>query len=229
MKQIVTNAIVLRRINYQEADRIITFLTDDQGKITAMARGVRRANSKLAGSIELFGTSQITYLPGKGDMSMLISARLIKNYGNIVKDFKRTQLGYEILKLINKSIESDSIDEGIYALVETTLESLNDQSISLELTKFWFSLQFLALMGHTPNLDNVDGDDETESYIFDINKMMFIADETGIYGKNHIKVLRLGLLNSPKQLNKVTTINEILEKDLNLTQLMLIDTGFNPI
>jgi DNA repair protein RecO len=226
MKQIVTNAIVLRRINYQEADRIITFLTDDQGKITSMARGVRRAKSKLAGSIELFGTSQITYMPGKGDMSMLISARLIKNYGNIVKDFKRTQLGYEVLKLINKNIESDSIDEDMYEVIEKTLESLDDQSISLELTKFWFSLQFLALMGHTPNLFV---DEETDKYIFDINKMMFVAEETGLYDKNHIKLFRLAVASEPKQLNKVTNINKLLDKTLNLTQLMLIDTGFNPI
>lgn len=228
MKQIVTNAIVLRRINYQEADRIVTLLTDDQGKITTMARGVRKANSKLAGSIELFGTSQITYLPGKGDISTLISARLIKNYENIVKDFKRTQLGYEILKLINKNIESDSIDEAIYELVESTLESLNDQSISLELSKFWFSLQFLTLMGHTPNL-TVSDDGSIDKYIFDINKMVFIGDENGIYNKNHIKVFRLALSNKPKQLANITNINKILDKILNLTQLMLIDTGFHPI
>ena len=143
MKQIVTNAIVLRRINYQEANRIITFITSDQGKITTMARGVRKANSKLAGSIELFGTSQITYMPGKGDMSTLISARLIKNYGNIVKDFIRTQFGYEILKLINKSLESDVVDEAFYELIEITYEALDDQNISIDIIKFWFHICFL--------------------------------------------------------------------------------------
>ena len=227
MKQFVTNAIVLRRINYQEADRIITFLTSDQGKITAIARGVRKANSKLAGSIELFGTSQITYMPGKGDMSTLISARLIKNYGNIVKDFKRTQLGYEILKLVNKFIESDAIDEEIYELIESTLEGLDDKEVSLELTKFWFSLRFVTLMGHTPNLD-VDGE-ESEKFIFNIDKMSFLPDENGQYNKNHIKVFRLSLANSPKQLSKIESIDVILDKNLGLTQLMLIDAGFNPI
>ena len=227
MKQIVTNAIVLRRINYQEADRIITFLTYDQGKITAMGRGVRKANSKLAGSIELFGTSQITFMPGRGDMSTLISARLIKNYGNIVKDFKRTQLGYEILKLINKHIESESIDEAIYDLIAETMEALDNPLISLELTKFWFSLQFLTLMGHTPNLEVTNNG--SDSYIFNIDKMTFIADENGQYDKNHIKVLRLSLINRPKQLSKITNLDKNLDKNLGLTQMMLIDAGFNPI
>lgn len=224
MKQIVTNAVVLRRINYQEANRIVTFLTPDQGKITTMAKGVRKANSKLAGSIELFGSSQITILPGKGDMSTLISARLIKDYGNIVKDFKRTQFGYEILKLINKSIEDEG-DEAVYDLLISALESLNNPKISLELTKLWFSLQFLNLMGHSPNL-NVE---EANNYIFDSSKMMFTIDEQGVYNKNHIKVLRLALLNLPEKLSKIEGINELSEKLINITQTMLIDTGFNPI
>lgn len=227
MKQTVTNAVVLRRINYQEADRIITFLTSDKGKITTMARGVRKANSKLAGSIELFGTSQITFLPGKGEISMLISARLIKNYGNIVKDFNKTQLGYEILKLINKNIETNS-DEAIFELVVDTLEFLNDQSIGLDLAKFWFSLQFLILMGHAPNL-TVKNSSDSNKYAFDVNDMAFMGDDNGTYDKNHIKVLRLAITNTPVQLRKITNINKIIEKNLELTRTMLITTGFNPI
>src|ERR1700676_1640031 len=50
INQIITTGIVLRRINYMEADRIITILTPDYGKLTLFAKGVRKANSKLAGS-----------------------------------------------------------------------------------------------------------------------------------------------------------------------------------
>jgi len=227
MKQIVTNAIVLRRINYQEADRIITFLTSDQGKITAMGRGVRKANSKLAGSIELFGTGQITYLPGKGEINTLISARLIKNYANIVKDFKRTQLGYEILKLINKHLESDAVEEILYELLTETLEALDDINIELNLTKYWFSLRFLSLMGHRPNLNVASID--SDNYLFNIDKMSFIDDENGQYNKNHIKVLRLSLINEPGQLIKISDINKLTDQILGLTQMMLVDAGYNPL
>jgi DNA repair protein RecO (recombination protein O) len=224
MKQIVTNAVVLRRINYQEADRIVTFLTSDQGKVTAMAKGVRKPKSKLAGAIELFGLSQITIIPGKSDMSTLVSTRLIKNFGNIVKDFKRTQFGYEVLKLVNKSLEIDG-DEDVYDLLIETLESLNDINVSLPLTKFWFSLRFLDLMGHAPNVDVI----EAENYIFDSAKMMFVVDPDGVYNKNHVKVLKLALLNNPDKLTKIVGIDKITEKLVNITQTMLIDTGFNPV
>jgi len=227
MKQIVTNAVVLRRINYQEADRIITLLTSNNGKITAMARGVRKANSKLAGSIELFGTSQVTFLPSKGEINTLISARLIKNYGNIVKNFNKTQLGYEVLKLINKSIESNS-DEAIYDLVVDTLEFLNDEAIDINLTKFWFSLRFLILMGHSPNL-SVEDSDENHKYNFSLDSMSFVVDGEGLYSKNHIKLLRLALVNNPVNLSKINNLDKIVEKNLDITRLMFIGTGFNPI
>lgn len=224
MKQIVTNAVVLRRINYQEADRIVTFLTSDQGKITGMAKGVRKPKSKLAGGIELFGVSQITFIPGKSDINTLISTRLINNFGNIVKDFKRTQFGYEVLKLVNKSLEIEG-DEEVYKLLLSTLESLNNLDISLSLTKFWFSLRFLDLMGHSPNIEV----EEAENYIFDSSKMMFVVSPDGVYDKNDVKVLRLALLNDPDKLTKIVGIDKMAEKLVNITQTMLIDTGFNPV
>jgi DNA repair protein RecO len=192
-----------------------------------MARGARRAKSKLAGSIELFGSSQITLLPGRGEISTLISARLINNYGNIVKDLSRTQLGYDILKLINKHIEDNS-DEAIYGLLVDTLEYLNNQSISLELTKFWFGLQFLILMGHSPNL-SVDMADDIDKYAFNLDNMTFLSDENGPFNKNHIKILRLAISNNPVQLSKITNINQLIDSNLNFTRMMLISTGFNPI
>ena len=59
MNRISTRSIILTRINYAEADRIITFLTPSNGKVRAIAKGVRKAKSKLAGGIELFSISDI--------------------------------------------------------------------------------------------------------------------------------------------------------------------------
>lgn len=62
-----TQAIVLRRTNYGEADRILQLLTP-LGKMSVMARGVRREKSRLAGGIELFGVSDIVVTTGKGEI-----------------------------------------------------------------------------------------------------------------------------------------------------------------
>jgi hypothetical protein len=125
---------------------------------------------------------------------------------------------------VNKSLEIDG-DEEVYDLLIIALESLNNLDISLELTKFWFSLQFLNLMGHSPNIEV----QEADNYIFDSSKMMFVDDLNGVYDKNHVKVLRLALLNNPDKLSKIVGINKIADKLLNITQTMLIDTGFNQV
>jgi len=86
VNQIVTTAIVLSRLNYGEADRIITVITPDNGKLRLMAKGVRRVKSKLAGGIELFIVSSLTFIKGKGDIGTLVSSRLQTHFSSIVTD-----------------------------------------------------------------------------------------------------------------------------------------------
>ena len=144
MNQTVTKGIVLRRIKYAEADRIVTYITPDLGKISLMVKGARKSKSKLAGSIELFGESQITLIRGRGEIGNLVSARLIHNYGAIIKDLTRIDFGYKMIQLINKCLEIYSGSE-FYELVKQSFDNLNDTKIDLRITQIWFSLNFLDL------------------------------------------------------------------------------------
>ena len=67
---------MLQRTEYGEADRILTVLTPAAGKLHLMAKGARRVRSKLAGGIELFSVSELSYAQGKGSLGALVSARL---------------------------------------------------------------------------------------------------------------------------------------------------------
>ncbi|MET0980164.1 MAG: DNA repair protein RecO, partial [Candidatus Saccharimonadales bacterium] len=69
MTALRTRAIVLRRTNFGEADRILQLLTPD-GKKSVMARGVRREKSKLAGGIELFAVCDVVITEGKGSLGI---------------------------------------------------------------------------------------------------------------------------------------------------------------
>ena len=108
MKSLRTRAIVLRRTNYGEADRIIQFITPT-GKRSVMARGVRREKSRLSGGIELFGLCEIVVGEGKGELGILTSSRLVKFYGHIMEDYDRMQFGYDAIKLVTKA--SETVDE----------------------------------------------------------------------------------------------------------------------
>jgi len=206
MNRINTQGIVLSRTDYGEADRILSFLTPDQGKVSAIAKGVRKQKSKLAGGIELFSVSEISYIPGRRDISTLISTRLIKHYGNIVKDLDRTNAAYSLIKTINRATE-DKLEPAYFHLLQMTLESLADNSINLELAKTWFAAQLLRLGGHSPNLRTDSSDQKLkadETFDFDMNTMTFEAADDGHFAPEHIKFLRLLFSdNHPKVISKV--------------------------
>ena len=73
MADLKTDAIVLKRVNYREGDRIITFLTPD-GRLSAIAKGARKEKSKLAGGIEiLFLVSSFTKMIPKKPRRLLMT------------------------------------------------------------------------------------------------------------------------------------------------------------
>lgn len=199
MKQIVSPAIILSRTDFGEADRIVTLLTPDQGKLRLMAKGVRRVKSKLAGGIELFSISTITFVKGRGDIGTLVSARLDKHFANIIKDINRTMFGYDIIKLLNKTTEDEPGPE-YYDLLQSALAALNNEKISQEIIALWFPLQLLRLSGHSPNLHtDASGQklDESKTYHFDPNAMAFTPHENAQFNAHHIKFLRLAISSHP--------------------------------
>lgn len=80
MNKYQTKAIIVRRIDYGEADRIVTFVTEGNGMVSALAKGVRKLSSKLAGGLELFSISNVTFLKGRGELERVISTRLEKHF-----------------------------------------------------------------------------------------------------------------------------------------------------
>lgn len=224
MKRIVTKGIVLTRTDYGEADRILTMLTPDHGKVRLIAKGVRKVKSKLAGGIELFSISQITFIAGRSEIKTLVSSRLQTYFDNIVKDINRTMLGYDFIKVINRATE-DGAEKDYFELLIDTLEGLNDPTLSAETLQLWFNMRLLKLSGHTPNLyTSIDEQplEQDKYYEFDHEKMLFHVSSDGKLNDNHIKLLRLVVRsNKPGILNKVQDLDKFLPELLSLSATLL--------
>ena len=222
MNQINAKGVVLTRTDYGEADRIITFLTPEKGKVRVMAKGVRKQKSKLAGGIELFSVSDITYIEGRKDLHTLVSSRLITHYGDIVTDIDRTMLGYEMLKIMNKILEDEGGQEFYHLLVQS-LELLNDLSAPTGLAECSYLLQLMQLLGHLPNLTHdTHGDalpaDGTFQFSFD--DMSFFARDSAPFSQNHIKLLRMISHNPPASLKQVRGLQEYVKELAPLVRQM---------
>lgn len=215
-----TKAIVLRRTNYGEADRILNLLTPDHGKVSAIAKGVRRGRGKLTGGVELFAVCDITLYKGKSDLAIVTSARIEHFYGEILTDYDRLQFGYVCIKEVSKASEAVPEPE-FYELLRQSFIFLNDITIELPIIEIWFRLQLTILLGTALNVSTTVGNKKLspdKRYNFDISDMVFVEHPNGIYSPDHIKLLRLLITKNPKVVSHVSGVNKLLEDCLWLAR-----------
>ena len=200
-----TQGIVLARTNYAEADRIVTMLTRDFGKVRVIAKGVRKEKSKLAGGIELFSVSDIGFVPGKGELATLTSSRLITHYDKFLYDLAKVDFVYNALKLVHK-FTTDDAGEEYFILVQQLFIAMNEPRLSIEAVSVWWYVQLSNVTGHAINLESTsDGEpfSDGQTYVFDSEHAGFTVSENGSLTPNHVKFMRLALLHGPLMLGNV--------------------------
>ncbi len=215
-----TQAIVLRRTNYGEADRILSLLTPEHGKVSAIAKGVRKPKSKLAGGLELFAICDVTVMEGRGAMGLITSARLKDFFGDILHQYERMETAYMFIKQVNAATETVSEPE-FYHLLQIGLENLNNQTIDWRLTELWFRLHFVTLLGHGLNMaTDREGNALAADvlYHYDFAENAFYLHEHGRFGADHIKFLRLVAAKTPSVLSHVGGVGDIIEDCLWLVR-----------
>ncbi len=163
-----TTGIVIGRTNFGEADRIVRFLTPQHGKLSAVARGVRKIKSRAGGHLELFGQVNLMLATGR-NLDVITSARLAWYPHNIATDYKRLGLAYAFAGLTDKLSTEHHAAPELYAHLREALEAVNDEADS-SLIELWYKLRLLHLTGYRPELMRcvVCGQDsDTMEYQFD--------------------------------------------------------------
>jgi len=219
VKTTTTRAIVLRRTNYGEADRILQLLTPE-GRRSVMARGVRKQKSKLAGGIELFAICDVVLGEGKGELGILTSSRLVHFYRHIIEDYDRLQFGYFVIQQVTKA--SENVDEPEwFDLMSEVLMGLDAKSIPLSLTQTWFYLKYAGLLGHQLNVEiDTNGEklDSERMYRYDVGEQGLREVPGGEITGDHIKLLRLISTRSIKILAQIGGVGEILPECLQVAR-----------
>ncbi len=195
-KDVRTTCYVLRRTNYGEADRILNLITPE-GRMTVIAKGVRKEKSKLAGNIEMFSLIDFVAHIGHSEFAVLTSAKMLKFYNRIITDLSRMELAAFILKKISVAAEhSDNSD--YFKIVDQTLAAIND-GYNLELIEAWFLLNYLKASGEQINLyRDTDGEKlmEGAEYEWDFVENALSKKPGGRFGENEIKMMRLMVSSS---------------------------------
>lgn len=223
---LTTRAIILRRTNYGEADRILTILTPEYGQQAVIARAVRREKSKLAGGIELFAVCELGLVRSSTNtdgMWTLTSSRIVTFYDQIMTDYDRLQFGYETVRQIANLSNAIAAPE-LYQVLDDVLAALNNLSVDLRLVKTWFYLHLARLRGGELNLwtdSNGMKLVEGANYSYDTVEGVFVYVENGgKFTTEVIKLLRLLDANSATLLVRLNTINgKVICQALDLARI----------
>ncbi|NMC36051.1 DNA repair protein RecO [Candidatus Beckwithbacteria bacterium] len=156
---------VIRRRNFAEADRLITFFSREKGKITLKAKGIRKLQSRRSGLLELF--NEVSILVAKGRAGDIVTEVFLdQNYQNFATDYQKTKLGYQLIELINKLAPEEEVNEEIYELLKLAFEYLQSRELALErcdTVLLRFNLRLLELLGFgTPPIKTLT---ETTAFI----------------------------------------------------------------
>lgn len=216
-----TKAIVLRRVNYGESDRILTFLTPE-GKNSALARGVRKEKSRLAGSIELFSVTDIVVHQGRADLATLTSAKMLRFYGNILTSLSRLELASSCLKRIERFAEQTDNPE-FFTILEQVLAGLDGGYDNL-LVQTWFNFQLLRASGEELNfIRDVFGQDLQSDlkYNWDFTEQALRPDAAGYISAREIKLVRILWSNKLRTAHSIENATELLPTVAAIAQNML--------
>lgn len=143
MPSLTVEGIILKRSNFGEADRMITVLTKNLGKISVVARGVRKITSRRAGNVELLNLVKMGLFKGKG--YTLTEAQSIETFPRIKSRLAVSAGGFHILELANKFLPENDPNFQIYDLVVLTLKTFERNPRQLILRAF--EIKFLNLLG----------------------------------------------------------------------------------
>lgn len=155
-----SKAIILNRHNWREADRLVSVYTPEFGKLSLLARGACKLNSKLAAHLEPISLSQILIIKGKG-FDYIGSALMLDSFSEIKKDLNKLYFAGRALDFFNRLVKEGEGDASLFYWLEKWLNNLNQSGKNGILDKddgrfrlAFFYWRFLALLGYSLNFDN---------------------------------------------------------------------------
>jgi DNA repair protein RecO (recombination protein O) len=147
-----TVGIVLRAIDYGESDRITTVFSGEYGKISLLAKGARKTESRFGAALELLTLSEFVYYHKEG-LKIVSQADIIEAYSELKSDYERLVTALRCARLVNRLLEDDHAEERAFLLFRQLLDALSLEENLPVLYELAFQLKLLAGLGLAPTLD----------------------------------------------------------------------------
>jgi DNA repair protein RecO (recombination protein O) len=142
-----TPAILLRKIKLSETSLIITWLTEQHGKLKTVAKGARQAKSRFAGRLDLFFECDMQFSRSrKSDLHALREAELRETYDGLRLEYPRVVLASYFVELIEMVTEAEHAVPELFDLLRRALAHLNEHPASRRALEH-FENELVRLLG----------------------------------------------------------------------------------
>jgi len=133
-----------------EADRIVTLFSRDEGKIRAVAKGVRRPTSRSAGHLEPFTLTDVLFAVGK-ELDVISQADTLESFRHIRENLDLSAHAYYLAEVVDLLTEDRLENRAVYEVLVESLRQLAETS-DPRLTLITFHLKLLEVLGYRPEL-----------------------------------------------------------------------------
>ena len=147
-----TEGIVLKSIEYQEADKIVTIYTKDYGKITAIAKGVRKTKSKFGSSLEILTYSIFLFYKGR-NLDIVSQTEILESFFSTSKEVTKFAFAANCVEVVNRLTEEREINIGLFNLLKEVLHYLRESN-DPKLLSLSFKWQTMSILGYRPSLNH---------------------------------------------------------------------------
>ena len=150
-RRYVTEAIVLSRFDYGEADRILTLMTPAGGKIKAIAKGIRKPTSRIGGSVEPFAELRLALAHGR-TFDVITQVEVLHPWLRMRDDLVSFGTASYVAELANGTLEERHGAENVYLLLKRAYELL-DAGMAPGRVARWFEMHLADELGVRPEVD----------------------------------------------------------------------------
>ena len=151
MRQLVTSAVVVRLVEYGEADRVATLLTSTMGKVAVLARGARRSRRRFVG-LTLFACGEARLVEGRGELWRLDDFEVAIGFPHLSLDVARVAHAAYVCELLRELAPPHQAEPGLFDLLLRMLRLLDGDGASATRLR-WFEIQLLGRLGLAPAVD----------------------------------------------------------------------------
>ena len=148
-----TTAIVLRTVEFSETSLIVTLLTRDFGRVSAIAKGARRPKGPFEGALDLLAVCRVVVIRKSSDtLDLLTEAKLHRRFRGAERSLQRVYAGYYVAEMLRLQTDEHDPHPEVYDLALQTLNEI-DGTGDVASSLAYFDAQSLRMLGHAPGTD----------------------------------------------------------------------------